>query len=274
MNMYQKARNLLQNEYERNFEIVKDSLYHKSFVNEKIRHSLQVAGAGNGILRNEPYFQNKSAEFNEVARTAILLHDIFRFNEIRILYQENKKVDHGVEGAKLLSLMSDFNNPLIVLPVKHHGHMIEDFYEDKAYASIENEELREQIKHIIFAVRDADKIANWQILTNEFENMRIVWLPHPEDTSCKQEIISDEVWNSFINREVVPNAYIKTNADCLLSVLAWIFDINYKYSVTYCMRLKHLEGFKKVAKSLKIEQSRANMVFDVVEKYIKERFSL
>ncbi len=272
MTLYQKAQNLLQTEYSYNFDVVKNSYYHKSFVNEKIRHSLQVAGAGNGILRNEPYFQNMSSEFNEIAKTAILLHDIFRFNEIRIRYQENRRVDHGIEGAKFLSKLADFNSPLIVLPVKHHGHMIELFYEDEEYLSIKDEELKNQIKHIIFAVRDADKIANWQILTREYENMRLVWLPHPEDRSKKQGIISDNIWKSFTNYEVVPNTYIQTNADCLISVLAWLFDINYKYSIKYCLRLKHLEGFEKIMKDLHIETQKINVILDIVKNYIKEHF--
>lgn len=272
MNLYQKAQKLLQEEYKRNFEIVKESDYHRSFVNEKIRHSLQVAGAGNGILRNESYFQNKPAEFVEIARTAILLHDIYRFNEIRIRYQENRKLDHGVEGAKYLSEISDFNNPLIVLPVKHHGHMIERFYEDEVYCSIEDEELKDQIKHIIFAARDADKIANWQILTNEYENMRLVWLPNPQDRTEKQGVITDKIWNSFINEEVVLNEYITTNADCVIAVLAWIFDINYKYSVEYCMKLKHLEGFEKIMKDFKVEPEKIDTILNVVKNYIKRHF--
>jgi hypothetical protein len=274
MSLYKKAQKLLHSEYKRNFEIVKGSLYHKSYANEKIRHSLQVAGAGNGILRNEAYFQNKSAEFMEIAKTAILLHDVFRFNEIRIHHQENRKIDHGVEGAKLLSEISDFNNPLIVLPVKHHGHMIEEFYADKEYNDINDEELKDQIRHIIFAVRDADKIANWQILTKEYENMRLVWLPYPNDTSLKQGIISDKIWEAFINGKITPRNHIKTNADTILSVIAWCFDLNYKYSVEYCMRLKHLEGFEKIMTDLQVEPEKIDIIINTVKNYLKERFQL
>ena len=272
MTLYQKAKQLLQSEYEKNFEIVKDSFYHTSFMNEKIRHSLQVAGAGNGILRNETYFKSKSSEFIEIAKTAILLHDIFRFNEIRIKYQDNKKVDHGVEGAKYLSELTDFNNLLITLPVKHHGHMIDVFYEDEAYFSIKDEELKDQIKHILFAARDADKIANWQILTKEYENMRLVWLPHPEDRTEKQGQITNKVWNSFLEGEVVLNSYIQTNADCLVSVLAWVFDINYRYSIDYSMRLNHLDGFEKILQDLKVEQSKIDTILNIVKDYISKRF--
>ena len=274
MKLYQKARQLLQYEYKKNFEIVQDSHYHKSFVNEKIRHSLQVAGAGNGILRNEPYFQNKSAEFIEVAKTAILLHDIYRFNEIRIRYQENKKIDHGVEGAKFLAKSEDFNNQLITLPVKHHGHMIEVFYEDEEYLAIQDEEYKDQIKHIIFAVRDADKIANWQILTKEYENMRLVWLPHPEDRTENQGYITDNVWDSFIKGEVVSNSYIKTNADCLISVLAWVFDINYKYSIEYSLRLDIFKGFEKLCHDMKMDKTKIALIMQKVTDYINQRLRL
>ena len=104
--------------------------------------------------------------------------------------------------------------------------------------------------------------------------MRLVWMPHPEDTTQKQGIISDNVWNSFINGEVVLNSYIKTNVDCVIAVLAWIFDINYKYSVEYCMRLKHLEGFEKIMNFLQVEPSKIDIILNTVKTYIKNHFDL
>ncbi|MBQ8870859.1 MAG: HD domain-containing protein, partial [Alphaproteobacteria bacterium] len=272
MDLYSKAQNLLQLQYKKNFEVVKDSLYHKSYVNEKIRHSLQVAGAGNGILRNEPYFQNKTAEFIEITKIAILLHDIFRFNEVRFMYENKPRIDHGTKGAEFLAQIPEFNNPLILLPVKHHGHMIEKFYEDEDYTSIDNEQLKDQIEHIIFAVRDADKIANWQILTKEYENMRLVWLPYPNDRTEKQGIISDNVLESFINCEVVPHSYLKTNADCLVSVLAWLFDINYAYSIKYALRLNIFVGFENMMSDLKVEQSKIDSITNIIKNYVNRRF--
>ena len=100
--LYEKAKNLLFDEYNANYKIVKNSDYHRGYMDEKIKHSLQVAGAGNGILRNEAYFQNRTPEFVEIAKTAILLHDIFRFREIKILYETGQKLDHGIKGAEML----------------------------------------------------------------------------------------------------------------------------------------------------------------------------
>lgn len=274
MTLYEKAKKLLHDEYVRNFEIVKNSHYHKSFANEKIRHSLQVAGVGNGILRNEEYFKDKSYEFIEISKTAILLHDIFRFSEITIKYQTGEKVDHGVLGADFLRKIPEFNNPLIVLPVKHHGHMIEVLYEDEEYNSIKDEKIKEQVRHIIFAVRDADKIANWRILTNEYEQMRLVWLPNPDNYSEEQGIITDKVWESFCKKEVVAHSLLKTNADALISVLAWLFDINYKYSLEYSLKLNLFEGFNNILQDMKVNEDKKNITNEFIKKYISENFKL
>ena len=272
MTIYEKAKQLLRSEYENNFEIVKNSHYHKCYMNEKIRHSWQVAGAGNGILRNEKYFKDKSADFIEIAKTAILLHDIFRFSEIRIMYQENKKIDHGIKGAEFLSKFTEFNNPLILLPVKHHGHMIEDFYKDENYCSIKDDEFKEQIEKIIFAVRDADKIANWQILTKEYTDIRIVWLPYPDDFSESQGVVTDAVWESFINGEVVLHKHLHTNADCVVSVIAWVFDINYKYSIDYSVCLDIFEGFEKILIDMKVSGDKIQAIIHKVNSYINQKF--
>lgn len=272
--LYEKAKRCLEEQYHQNYEIVKESAFHRAYVNEKIRHSLQVSGAGNGILRNEAYFQGRSAEFLDIAQTAIVLHDIFRFSEVRRWFLTGEKSDHGVEGAAMLKKMPLFNDIRITLPVKHHGHMIERFYEDEEYLAIDDPKLREDVEHIIFAVRDADKIANWQILTNEFEAMRQVWLPHPDDFSADQGVISEKIWESFEKEEVVPLQYKQTNADELISVICWLFDMNYKYAVTYCYRLNLFNKFFKLFDILGIDQKKSEQVREIVRNYVAKKFLL
>ena len=51
--MLKKAKNLLWEEYRKNYPVVKDSPYYAEYADEKIRHSLQVLGAGNYIVRHE-----------------------------------------------------------------------------------------------------------------------------------------------------------------------------------------------------------------------------
>lgn len=274
--LYEKAKELLYSEYHKNFEIVKDSPYHKRYVDEKIRHSMQVSGAGNGILKHEAYFQKRSSEFIDIAKTAILLHDIFRFSEVRILYESGERIDHGVRGSEFLQQFPEFNNILITLPIKHHGHMIEALYEDEKYQSIKDEQLKEDVKHIAFAVRDADKIANWQIVTQEFDFVKKVWLPFPEDDSKEQGIIPPEAWAYFAKHEIVPHGVVKvkTNASEALSMLCWLFDINYQYSVYYCCRLNLFSGFLRLFKQIKVDEENISAIKEIVQDYCKQKFNM
>ena len=274
--LYQKAKELLYEEYHKNFEIVKESPYHRRYVDEKIRHSLQVSGAGNGILKHEGYFQNRSEEFIDIAKTAILLHDIFRFNEVRILYETGNRIDHGAMGAEFLKQFPEFNNVLITLPIKHHGHMIEALYEDEEYQSITDDKLKQDVLHIAFAVRDADKIANWQIVTNEFDFVKKVWLPFPEDDSEKQGILPPESWVYFSKQEVIPHGVVKTqtNAGELLSTLCWLFDMNYRYSVYYCNRLNLFTRFFRLLEQIKVIPEEINNIRAVVKTFCKQKFGI
>ena len=111
--LYEKAKKLLVAEYHQNFEAVRGSPYHEAYMNEKIRHSFQVSGAGNGILAREPYFADKTDAFIDMVRTAILLHDIYRFREVRLLFETGQKIKHDMMGAEFLKETSDFNDMLI-----------------------------------------------------------------------------------------------------------------------------------------------------------------
>lgn len=273
MALYQNAKILLKEEHDKNLKIVKSSDFHSAYIDEKLRHSLQVSGAGNGILRNESYFQNRSPEFLDIARTAIVLHDIFRFTEVRRWFLTGEKSDHGVEGAQMLKNIPEFSDIRITLSIKHHGHMVERFYEDPEYTEIADLNLKKDIEHIHFAVRDADKIANWQILTNEFEDMRKVWLPHAEDRSKAQGKIDETAWKSFVNEQIVPRSCLKTNADELISVVSWLFDMNYKYCVTYCQNLDLFNKFFKLFEIIGTDPAQCQRIKEVVQAFVAKRFA-
>ena len=232
--LYQKAKELLYEEYHKNFEIVKESPYHRRYVDEKIRHSLQVSGAGNGILKHESYFQNRSEEFIDIAKTAILLHDIFRFNEVRILYETGNRIDHGAMGAEFLKQFPEFNNVLITLPIKHHGHMIEALYEDEEYQSITDDKLKQDVLHIAFAVRDADKIANFYLMTSPAaqEKYRDL-LFHAPDEQYLHGNINPKFEEYFKNHQITLHKDTYTMADNFLGFVSWVFDLNYQTSIEF-----------------------------------------
>ncbi len=269
--LYEKAKDLLWREYYENFEIVKGSDFHKAFINEKIKHSLQVAGAGNGIIKNENYFKNKTPEFIEITKTAILLHDIYRFREVRGWFETGEKIDHGVKGSEFLAQFEVFNNPLITIAVKHHGHMIEELYQDTTFQAFDPQ-IQDDIKHISFAVRDADKIANWYLVTHEFENMREVWLPHPFDTTKRQSDIDSTLLQYFFNCQVSPNKLRKTNADTAVSIMCWLFDMNYLYSILYCKRLKLFEAFCRILGLFQVDSQLIEQIRLTMQDYVFKKF--
>ena len=96
--------------------------------------------------------------------------------------------------------------------------MIEALYDDAVYQNLD-EKTKDEVKHIIFAVRDADKIANWNLLKNEWEKFESIWLANPDDFSLAQAKISRWLWKYFIRQEVSPNRFRKTNADTMISVI-------------------------------------------------------
>ena len=165
-NMLAEARNLLKKTYLPAYEKLASSLNWQRFAEEKYIHSFQVLGAGNYILKHENFFINSSPEFIDIAKTVLILHDIARFEEIVLRSKNIYNYDHGVEGSKMLEKMPLFNNIFITLPIKHHGHMIEAFYNDDAFNNIDDPKQKEDIKNLIFLVRDADKIANFNQLCN------------------------------------------------------------------------------------------------------------
>ena len=137
--MLAEAKYLLKKTYLPAQEKLSTSRNWQMFAEEKYIHSLQVLGAGNYILQHEDFFLNKSPEFIDLAKTVLILHDIARFEEIVLRSQNIYNYDHGVEGAKMLERIPIFNNILITLPIKHHGHMIEDFYNDDAFKYFKND---------------------------------------------------------------------------------------------------------------------------------------
>lgn len=233
--MLSEAKKLLLENYQNSLDKVKSDDRFVEYANEKYVHSQQVLGAGNYILRHEPFFQKQSAEFIELARTVLILHDISRFDEIVAKFNGISNFDHGVEGAEKLKRMPDFSDVRITLPIKHHGHMIEDFYADKEFKNITDTKLKEEITRLIFLVRDADKIANFQQLcTLRFAKWRYLFFSGDD----MRRPLGSEVRNDFMNHKIISRKYVKTRAEQQLNYLSWFYDINYLSAFEFCRRLK------------------------------------
>lgn len=78
--LYTKAKQLLNAEHRNNLAVVEGDPFSQLFMNEKMKHSLQVAGAGNGILKNESYLKIAAPNFLKLPkpRSYCMIFSAFR----------------------------------------------------------------------------------------------------------------------------------------------------------------------------------------------------
>lgn len=270
--MYREACELLEKQFSQNLEFVKNDPYYVLFMEEKKRHSYQVAGVGNGILKHVDFFKTKSAEFVEMAQTAILLHDICRFKELSLRF-EGKSGDHGVMGADFLQKIPPFDDLRIVLPIRHHGHMIEDFYQDEDYLAVKDPKMREEIEQILFAIRDADKMANWKSVSYELDRYFDVWFPCTLHGQTDQSFLSQDLWNGFLESKLVKGVFKRSCLEIIFSTLCWLFDLNYAYSVHYAQKLELFEHLYGLLKTFGLDEKKQQVVQENVKEYILKKFN-
>lgn len=232
--MLQKAMDLLYLQYYQCMEVVHNDNYHSYYALEKIRHSLQVAGAGNYLLKHIEWFENKSAEYIEMVRTAVLLHDVCRFSEIAKSCRGVQKYDHGVSAYEFLKHTPLFDDIRIRLPIKHHGHLIQELYADTEFQNLA-ESLRQEIEKICFVIRDADKIANFKMVVNEPYFLPL-FMDNKQELTADDLQISEHILQNAFNKNTVPKPFY-TIGDRVTSLLSWYLDINYQASIDFCTKL-------------------------------------
>lgn len=233
-----KAKLLLQQEYQNNQSLITND-YQKDFMLEKIRHSYQVLGVGKYLLRHEPYFAKKPSKEQNYLQAIVLLHDIGRFHEI-LEKQKGTPIDHGVYGAQYLSQTKDFNNIRVTLPIKHHGHLIERLLEDNEFKTLPNNQ-KQDILQTSFLVRDSDKLANFYLLAHSFKTVEHVFFAEYCFENPYNKEISSTVWQDFTSHQSIKRNDAHNFAEIALLFLAWIFDLNYKYSFIFLQKLHIIE---------------------------------
>lgn len=177
----------------------------------KKRHTLRVMELSEEIAKS----LNLSEEDVELTKLCGLLHDIGRFTQIRDFntYNDLVSLDHGDLGAEILkkdnyiNKFTNKNQDNIIKVVKYHNK----YRVPKT--------LSEKNRLLTKIVRDADKIDILFLLVNKETYNNI------EYTS-----VSKEVYNDILNKRLVRNVNVKTEADEIVREIANIFDISYKKS--------------------------------------------
>jgi len=235
-------------------------------LNRKIAHSQRVLQ--NGIMIMEHDLPDLAPETRTLAEQALLLHDIGRFSEVVLSYQNQamqawgRKYDHGRLGAEILAQTPEYNRMEIILAVRHHGHLIEDFYKDEEYQNLSPEK-QATTEIIVKIVRDADKLDLYSLHQKENSLEHDVFF-----TNLPQELkfapLSDEVAAQFFAGKSIKHSAIRSMSDRLLGCLSWQFDFNYPFT----HRIYREKGYAENLLTLLSKYCPDKSVLEKIRKFI------
>lgn len=185
-------------------------------INLKYLHTFRVVSFSELIAKS----LKLSDDDIELAKLIGLLHDIGRFEQIKIYntFNDLKSVNHADLGVKILednnyinNYIKNENDKIIVIKTiaNHNKLAVEDGLDDRT-------------RLFCNIIRDADKL--------DIIEMYIKGLFSVE---ANAGMISHEVLKSVFNKEPIINKNIVSKIDDYIGKIAYIFDLNYNYSLKY-----------------------------------------
>ena len=219
-------------------KVAVDSFYRQT-MNHKFKHSIEVLHIGQTILQQTPELAHQTEEFKRLAEIALLFHDVGRFEEAARQDAAQRKnitvaaasnvYDHGLIGYELLKQNPRYNDMRILFALKWHGKMMEAITSSADWQEVMLLPEFEEIKQILFLVRDADKLANLHHI--KVENHLTKDLFYRQLTlDALHAPISEKVLQQFLAHHTILFPTVYSFADRVLMVLSWIFDLNYQVS--------------------------------------------
>ena len=227
----------------------------------KIAHIYRTAEEAKKIGEN--------LELNEedvaLAELIGLLHDIGRFEQAKIYntFMDKDSVNHGEYGVKVL----------------FEDGLIRNFIEDNEYDEIIKKAILNHNRNKIDSnikderkilhckiIRDADKLdIYYALLTEKLE------AAYPLDRYPKEHI-NDKIKDNFIKNYKIDYSNINSCVDLLVGQIAYVFDINYLYSLQKIHNENYLERIIKRFDAKDEKTIRElNELKDIAEKYIQEK---
>jgi len=244
--------------YKRWFDI-----YIAEFVNSHpdLKENIKIKADHCKKVSNEIVGLAKSLNLDQdeilLAETIGLFHDIGRFKQY-VKYQtfsDSKSQNHaelGVEVLKETNVLKDLSletQELIFKSIINHSRA--EIAPDK----------NEQVIFFSKLIRDADKLDIWRLITeyymlkeqNNGNGNKTLELELPDSHE-----ISDGVLEAILNRRVVLKESMKTLNDFKLLQIAWLFDLNFEYSVKRLYQKRYLDKiFDTLPPSHKVQQVRS-----------------
>lgn len=225
----------------------------------KIVHIEKVAENSKRIAQN----LGLSQEDVELAELIGLLHDIGRFEQVRLYHTfvDKDSINHGEYGAKILfedGLIRNFIkdnkfDKIIKLAIVNHNRA--DIEEDLT----ERERLHAKI------IRDADKTDIFRILISG--DKKAIW----EKADLSDDKISDEIYREFVEDKRINYKERKTSADILVSHFNYVYDLNFPETRKIIRDNKYIDKLYQRFKFNDTEtMKRFNEIYRLSEEYIEQ----
>ena len=189
----------------------------------------------------------------ELARVIGLLHDVGRFEQLRVYktYDDSKSIDHAdyscvqlFEKGEIKRFVSNEEwYPIIEFAIKNHNKLV-----------LENNKNERAMMHAKL-IRDTDKIDILYLLG---------YLKELDVTPTKDKI-HKKVLDDFYNHKVVAKRDVKNLNDHIVLQYSFIYDINYEICLPEMK--KNLGYYHDLQKNNKILDD----VYKLAMKYIEER---
>ncbi len=225
----------------------------------KIVHIEKVAENSKRIAQN----LGLSQEDVELAELIGLLHDIGRFEQVRLYHTfvDKDSINHGEYGAKILfedGLIRNFIkdnkfDKIIKLAIVNHNRA--DIEEDLT----ERERLHAKI------IRDADKTDIFRILISG--DKKAIW----EKADLSDDKISDEIYREFVEDKRINYKERKTSADILVSHFNYVYDLNFPETKKIIRDNKYIDKLYQRFKFNDTEtMKRFNEIYRLSKEYIEQ----
>lgn len=188
----------------------------------KIVHTYHVAENAKKIAQE----LNLGKEDIELAELIGILHDIGRFEELKITKELNSvKFDHAGHGSKML-----FEKGMIrkFIEDNQYDNIIKRAIENHSKLEIEKDLDERTLLHSKI-IRDADKIDNYRVKKDE--KVEAIF---PKRVNKKEDMeeskMSDKVYNTILDKKCVYIHDRVTPLDFWVCILAFTFDLNFDVS--------------------------------------------
>lgn len=194
-----------------------------------------------------------------LALTIALFHDLGRFEQLKQhgSYNDFVSLDHAMLSVKLLRKYKIFDNlqgadkKVIYFAIEQHNK-----------PSIKNSKNTKALMHSRL-IRDLDKIDIYRYVVRMYSNKNNSQSISNELGINDCDNVSEKIFNSIKKNELINFRDVRTIADFKILQMFWIFDINFKESLTYIKKNNYIKKIK-----ISIRNNKINYIDDLIAEYL------